>query len=219
MAAIDIIRDPSQLRKLFGSTPILIGEIRVDVLLEESPDLAWEIPEHRIDAGTTVADSRYQRPIGVTLDCIFLDPEISVSKALGAAAGFGWDSVPWREKRDALYDLMRKNQVVTIITPSELDYSDMMITAINPTITNRTSSGFWFRLSARRVEIVTSAIEGIDASLVPDSLKPKKNDQSKKKTAKKKTEGKKTPEPAKERRASILKRITEKGSKALEGLL
>jgi hypothetical protein len=213
-----IIRDPSKLRDLFGSTPILIGDIRVDVLEEEAPAFAWDLPGHRVDAGTNVTNSRYQLPLAVTLDCIFLDPETSVDKALAAAVGFGWDRVPWREKRAALYDLAARNELITIITPSGVDYSNMMIDAIQPSITPRRSGGFWFRLSARRVELVSSETAGIDASLIPDALKPKKNEQAKKKTAKAGAKNQKTAQNAPEKRASILSKIVNAGSDALGGL-
>ncbi len=37
-----VIEDPSKLKDLFGSTPTLIGDIVVDVLLGETPILSWE---------------------------------------------------------------------------------------------------------------------------------------------------------------------------------
>ena len=57
---IEVIKDPSRLKELFGSTPTKIGDVTVDVLFEEIPDLQWDIPEQRVDVGVDVADTRYQ---------------------------------------------------------------------------------------------------------------------------------------------------------------
>lgn len=174
-SVLDIIKDPKKLRGLFGSTPVLIGPLQVDVLEEETPIFEWDLPTRRVDAGFDVTDSRYSRPVGVTLDCVFLDLDISLSGAIAAAAGFGFDSSKWVDKKDALHELASKNELITIITPSGNDYSDMMIESIMPTHTPETRNGYWFRLTARRVEIVSSEVRGADASLIPDALKPQEN--------------------------------------------
>ena len=67
-----IIDNPSKLKDLFGSTPTLIGDIVVDVLLSESPTYSWELTKHPVEAGLDIVDSRYQKPVLVSLDCIFL---------------------------------------------------------------------------------------------------------------------------------------------------
>lgn len=209
-----LITDPQRLKDLFGSAPTTIGKLQIDVLQQEIPDFGWDIPTHRVDVGTDVADSRYQRPVGVTLECVLLDPEYSLTAVVGTAIGGGsFDNDDWRTKRDKLMTAIGKNELITVVTPSGFDYSSMMVEAIQPDLRPQTSGGFFFRISLRRVEIVSSEIQGIDVSLLPDELKRDKNEQAETKKKGNKAQGKKAATATDAKKQSILK----KGFDALFG--
>ena len=216
--AIGVIKDPDRLRELFGSSPTMIGKLQVDVLIQETPDYVWEMPTHRVDVGTEITDSRYQRPVGVTLECVLLDPEYSITNAINTVVNDrGFDNDDWRTKRDKLMEAIGKNELVTITTPSGFDYSDMMIESIQPDISPTTNGGFFFRISARHVELVSPEILGIDVSLLPDELKRSQNVQAATKKAGNKAQGKKTAVEASAKKQSILKKLYDKGTALLGG--
>ena len=205
---VGVIKDPSRLRELFGSSPTVIGRLKIDVLRSETPDFGWDIPTHRVDVGFDASDSRYQRPVGVTLDCVLLDPEYSLTNGAQSIIGNeGFDDDDWRTKRDKLMEQIGKNELITIITPSSFDYSDMMVTEIRPDLRPETSGGFFFSIVARRVETVSSEVKGLDVSLIPDELKPEENDQAKKKKDKNKNEGQKPLRNSTEKAQSILAKL------------
>lgn len=209
-----IITDPQRLKDLFGSSPTMIGKLKIDVLQQEIPDFGWDIPTHRVDVGTDAADSRYQRPVGVVLECTLLDPEYSLTNVVSTAIGGGsFDNDDWRTKRDKLMSAIGKNELITVVTPSGFDYSSMMVDAIQPDLRPPTSGGFFFRISLRKIEIVSSEIQGIDISLLPDELKRAKNAQAETKKKQNKQQGKKSAPSADEKKKSILK----KGYDALFG--
>jgi hypothetical protein len=193
---IGVIKDPSRLREIFGASATLIGQIRVDLLMAETPIFEWDIPQQPVDVGTSVTDSRYQKPIGVVLDCELLDPEYSLTNVVGSAIGkaeFSEDD--WRTKRDKLMDLINANDTITIVTPSGFDYSDMMVDSIQPIITAQTANTFTFRLSAQKVKFVSSEVRGVDQGLLPDELKVKPDAQASKKIAKTKNAGQQSTKP------------------------
>ena len=202
---IGVIKDPSRLREIFGASATLIGQLRVDLLMSETPIFEWDIPTQRIDVGTDVADSRYQKPLGVVLDCELLDPEFSLTNVVGSIIGKAeFKNDDWRTKRDQLMDQIGKNELITIVTPSGFDYSDMMVESIQPVITAKTANTFTFRLTARNVKQVSSEVRGIDQGLLPDELKRKPDSQASQKAQKTKNQGKKTAKNPPAQKASIL---------------
>jgi len=219
---ISVIKDPSKLKDLFGSTPVTIGNIRVDVLVYEVPIFEWDIPTQRVDVGVDVSDSRYKKPVGVTLDCEFLDPDFSITNVVKSAVsdfagGAGFDDESWETKRDKLIDLADRNELITIITPSTFDYSDMMIDALQPDFNPQNGEGFFFRVSAKHVEQVSSEVQSFDQGLLPDELKRDKDAQSKTKQDKTKDLGTKAAKNPTEKKSSILKNLYDKGLAAFGG--
>jgi hypothetical protein len=215
---IAIIKDPSRLREIFGASATVIGQVRIDLLMAETPIFEWEIPQQPIDVGTTITDSRYQRPIGVVLDCEILDPEYSLTNSVGSKIGKAeFQNDDWRTKRDKLMDRIGTNEPLTIITPSGFDYSDMMVQSIQPVITNKTANTFTFRISAQKVQFVSSEVRGIDQGLLPDELKKKPDEQAKNKQKKNKKQGQKPTVNPSDQKKSILKKLVEQGTALLGG--
>lgn len=212
-----IIEDPSKLKDLFGSTPTLIGDIVVDVLLSEAPLLSWELTAHPVEAGLDVTDSRYQKPVGVTLDCIFTDPEFSIDSLVGGAVGAiasggsladanPFAKANWKEKRDALEELSKQNKFIDITTPNG-EYKSMMIKDIRPIFDKNKTTAYFFRLEAHKVTTVSSDLIAIDDSQIPEDLKAKKDAAAAAKTAKKAKKGKKAADTATPKKSSVLNNL------------
>lgn len=208
--AIALIKDPSRLKEIFGSSPTMIGGLKIDVLRSETPQLIWELAKHPVDVGVEKTDNRYVRPVGVTLDCILLDPEYSLTAVIGAASALGgqgmddFDHGDWRTKRDKLLTAIGKNDPITVVTPSGIDYTDMMVTDIIPDIRLETAAGFFFQVSLEKVEFVQSQVTNLDLSNLPDSLKPKKAKEAKKKSSGKQNQGQGSAKSASDKKSSLL---------------
>ena len=212
-----VIEDPSKLKDIFGSTPTLIGDIVVDVLLGETPIHSWDLTTHPVEAGLDVTDSRYKKPVGVALDCIFTDPEFSVTELVGdvvgaiASGGSLADANPfakatWQEKRDALYELMELNKFIDVTTPNG-EYTSMMIKDVRPIFSKDRANAFFFRVEIHNVKTVSSDVVAVDDSQIPEDLKKKKDEDAAKKTAKKAKKGKKAAESATDKKESILNKL------------
>jgi len=183
-----IIKDPKKLKQIFGSTPTLIGDIPVDVLLNESPGHDWIITDHPVEAGLDISDSRYKRPVSVALDCVFTNPDYSLDTII--AGGAPWKQALWYEKKEALEALSNQNIIIDIVTPDNT-YENFMIDAIQPTYSKDIHNAFSFRLNAVHIETVSSEIVSVSASQVPKRFvkKDPKKDKIKKKSSMK-TKGK-----------------------------
>ena len=209
-----IIEDPSKLKDLFGSTPTLIGDIVVDVLLGENTNHSWDITKHPVEAGLDVTDSRYKKPAGISMDCIFTGPEFSVTEIVGdvvsalASGGSLKDANPfskatWQEKRDALYELMNQNLFIDVVTPNT-ELSSMMISDVRPLFDKDKANAFFFRVECEHVQTVSNDVVAMDDSQIPEDLKKKKDQDAAKKIAKKAKKGKKAAEDATDKKQSIL---------------
>ena len=99
----NIITDPTSLKDLFRSTPILIGDVKIDVLISETPVYDFEVTGRPVEAGLDVTDARIAKPIALTLECIITDDifELSVSSALSMLDGIQ----TWQDKKTALFAL------------------------------------------------------------------------------------------------------------------
>jgi hypothetical protein len=188
-----IIRDVKELRDFFGVNPVLIEDLPVDVLRSETPVYDFDLTAHPVESGFDVTDARVARPIGVTLECILTDTDLSAS-ATGFAAlngTLGFDS--WKDKRDRLYEIKDSSEVVDVVTPLD-KYSSMVITSLRIDQTPGTAQALFFRADFREVRFVSSLITGVDEASVPKSKKAKKPDNNAdKKTTEEKSLGTKQP--------------------------
>jgi len=170
-----IIRNVQELRDFFGINPVLIGDLPIDVLRSETPVYDYNLTEHPVESGFDVTDARVARPIGVTLECILTDTDLSAS-AVGFAAlnnTLGFDS--WKDKRDRLKEIMESSEVVDVVTPLD-KYESMTITSLRMDQTPNTAMALFFRVDLREIRFVSSLITGVDEAAVPKKKKAKKPD-------------------------------------------
>jgi len=206
-----IIKDPSKLKDIFGSTPILIDDIPVDVLLNETPIYSSDITKHKVEAGLDVTDNRNRRPVGLILECIFTDPDFSLGNVVGSLLS-GENPLAqqtWQEKKGALEALDLANKAIDVVTPLDT-YESMMITSIQPTVDVSKSRAFFFKIEFEEIRVVSSDVVAVDDSLVPQKLKEKADPAAKKKTGKLKNAGKKAAGAASPKSESVLSKLLSK---------
>jgi len=193
-----IIKDPEKLKDIFGSTPVLIDDIPLDVLTSETPGYSNEITARPIEAGSEVTDHIINIPDTLRLDGIFTDPDYSIGNILNSVVrGTKVNSGTWQEKRDRLYALRKGKKIISVVTPSKT-YDQLVIANITPEITTGTSKAFFFSVEFKKVEFISSQTTQIDDSLIPKKLQEKASAAAKKTTAAKAAKGAKVAEPAKQ---------------------
>ena len=198
-----IIRNVQELRDYFGLNPVLIADLSIDVLRSETPIYDFEVTEHPVESGFEIADARIARPIGVTLEIILTDTELSAS-AVGFAAlenSLGYDT--WRDKRDRLYEIKDSNELIDVVTPLGT-YESVTISSIRIDQTPSTSQALFCRVDFREVRIVSTEINNVNDDEVSKLKRAKKND-SKKKINSKKDKGTKQTQDSTPKQQSLLK--------------
>lgn len=172
----DFIVNAGKLKKMFGTTPILIGDIPIDVLLSEvSPD-SWIITTHPMEAGLLATDSRIAQPKVLQMGCVILNPDLSVSGITAFALDSDknpFEQASWDEKRDAFLALTVSNNLLTVVTPNKT-YPNMMITGVAPLYSSIYKDSFVFNISFKQQTIISSDISAIDDSQIPIQVKKKR---------------------------------------------
>jgi hypothetical protein len=199
-----IIRNVQELRDYFGVNPVLIGDLPVDVLRSETPVFDFNLTEHPVESGFDITDARIERPIGVTLEVILTDTELSAS-AVGFAAlndTLGFDT--WKDKRDRLYEIKNSSEIIDVVTPLD-KYESMVITSLRVDQTPQTARALFARIDFREIRVVKSQITGVDDNAVSALTRSKKPDNdADKKIKDKKDLGTKQAKDATEKQKSIL---------------
>lgn len=173
----NIVSDPSSLMDMFKSTPILIGEVVVDVLVSETPVYDFEVTARPVEAGLDVTDARIAKPVSLTLECIITDDiiELSLASALSLLGGIQ----TWQDKKNKLFELKDSNQLIDVITPLDT-YDDMVIASLQIDQTKSTSTALFFRISFKNIKLVKTAFGLVDDSAIPEAKKKKKKSKHKK---------------------------------------
>jgi hypothetical protein len=172
-----IVSNPSSLMDIFRSTPILIGDIVVDVLVSESPVYDFDITARPVEAGLDITDARIAKPVALALECIITDDiiELSLSSALSLLGGIQ----TWKDKKNKLFELKDSNQLIDVITPLDT-YDDMSIASIQIDQNKSNSTALFFRISFKNIKLVKTAFGLVDDSAIPEAKKKKKKTKHKK---------------------------------------
>jgi len=178
-----LITNVQELREKFGFTPILIGELAVDVLKSETPSYDFEITDHPVEGGQNVTDNNIARPIGLTLDCIFTDTDFSGSAAGKALANGTFSVATWQDKRDKLFEIKDAREVIDVQTPLDT-YLSMAIQSISIDRQASTANALFCRIVFKEVRIVDSEVVEVDLSEVPQEEKKEKQKKANRKTKK-----------------------------------
>jgi hypothetical protein len=201
----NLISDRGELAQLFGSTPNLIGEIPIDVLVSETPRYESEITQRPLEAGFEATDARIARPTSVSLECILTDtPTDFISLASQALSG-KWSLQGWREKYAELMELNRTNATIDVTTPLDT-YSGYMISSLSIDRRSSTGGALFFTCEIVQVRFVATDISQVDESAIP---KEKREEQKtkKRKTDPDKNKGKKQTKEAPASSDSILLKL------------
>lgn len=172
--AANLVKNPATLAKFFGFTPIILGDIVVDVLVSETPVYEYEVTEHPVEAGLDVTDNRVKRPTGLILECILtdipLDPRAIAAATQAAIQLQSFPLLTWQDKYNALLGLAEKNDIITVYTPLNA-YFNMMVTTVRMTQNKDTANAAFVTVEMREIRTVASEINIIDSSQLPTKVK------------------------------------------------
>jgi len=211
----NLIKNPSELLERIGLKPAQINDITIDVIQIESPTFDFEVTEHPVETGLNISDTRIEKPITLAIDCILTDAEIDAVGVVKRALNTSLDSLftTWQDKKDALYTLKDSQELVTVQTEFDI-YENMMITSLRPIREVNNTRALFVHIELQEVRIVSSEINLIDESLIPDEIKDdvEKKSENKKannKQKKQSSKGKQQTKEATPQEKSILRSITD----------
>jgi hypothetical protein len=155
---------------ILGAPPSFIGPISepiiIDVLESESPEYSSEVTRDAVECGVDITDHVLEKPDSVTMDCIFTDPQLSLSgMAAAVASGF----MSWKDKRDSLVRFQKAGQPVIMSLPSGF-YMGYIIESISPTYTAQSGDCFRCRVTCVKINVVASSIGIVNIALLPPEL-------------------------------------------------
>lgn len=203
-----LIKNVNDLKEYFGLGKVLIDDLAVDVLRSETPVYDFELTEKPVESGFDVNDARIAKPIGVTLELILTDAELSASAVGINLLNDTLEFSTWKEKRDRLFEIKDSNEVVDVVTPLN-KYESMVITSLRIDQTKDTARALFCRIDFRELRVVSSLITGVDDAAIPKKKKAKKpSNDADKKTKQKKDLGTKQTSEATPKQQSILSSLT-----------
>jgi len=202
------ITNLEELRAKFAPNVAMIGDLPVDVVKRSQPIYEYEVTQAPVEEGANISDHRKARPIGLSMDCIFTDPDFSASAVGQARLNGTFSTDSWLDKKRKLDAIKESSEVVTVVTEFET-YDSMVLTRVSVDRTASTSNALFVSLQFMDIRIVSSAVTDVDPSQIPKrkkKKKKKKHDDGEKDLKSKDSKGKKS--------KSLLKR----GKDALTGL-
>jgi len=183
-----IITNPKELKKLFGSTPNLIDDVEVDLIISESPSYDNTITERPVEAGLDVTDMKVRKPTGLSLSCIFTDTPKDIKTIITTAATGTLNFDKWRDKWTSLKEKIELKTVITVVTPLDT-YYNMILVSCNPNVTASSGDALFFDCIFKEVRFVSSEIADVDEDAIPKEKKKKaKKKKNKDKDKKKESE-------------------------------
>jgi hypothetical protein len=155
---------------ILGEPPSFMGPITepiiIDIIESESAEYSSEVTRDPVECGVDITDHVLEKPDSVTLDCIFTDPQLSLT---GMAAAIASGFMSWKDKRDALLKFKRASQPIILSTPSGF-YLGYMIESISPTITAQSGNCFRARVVCTKINVVASSVGIVNIALLPPEL-------------------------------------------------
>jgi hypothetical protein len=208
---IGAIAEQSVMSQLLGFTPSIIGtqsqSMLIDLLEGEAPEYGYEITSDSVECGSEISDHINEKPVSLTLDCVFTDFQFSPKNAIEAGMVSGGFLTTWRDKKDTLYKFKDAKELMFISTPLNF-YQNYLIESISPSVTAQSGDCFRCRISLRSVNLVASLIGFIDPTMIPIEL------QAQSSTASKGTKGKEdkgTPETTESKGSAAHKNAEQSG--------
>jgi len=199
-----LIKNVKDLQEYFGLGKVLIDDLAIDVLRSETPSYEFTLTEKPVESGFDINDARIARPVGVSLEVILTDAELSASAVGINLLNDTLEFATWKEKRDRLFEIKDSNEVVDVVTPLQV-YESMVITSLRIDQTKTTARALFCRIDFQELRVVESLITGVEDAAVPKKKKAKKPDNdADKKTKQKKDLGSKQAEDATPKQQSIL---------------
>jgi hypothetical protein len=205
------VQDPPSVTSFLFGTPVLIGELEVDVLRLETATYDYDVTSRPVELGLDITDARIAKPINLVLEGILADTDFSLtslaSNVAGLISGGGFSLDTWQDKKDALLTLAGSNEILDITTRLNI-YPNMMLMSLRIDQDKDTANACFFRAEFKEIRQVSLLTTFVDDSQIPKKLQRKETSQNKQAKAKAKPktqQGKKPTTETPEKRRSILK--------------
>jgi predicted transcriptional regulator len=198
-----VIKDPSSIVDLLFGVDVLIGDIQVDVLLEERVTFSWSITSKTVESGLPISDSRKRNPTVLVLEILQMDDEPELSPAGVTSLLDGIQT--WQDKWDRLKELANADTVLTVVTPLGT-LPDLAIKTLAPNQTKDKMTGLWCRVEFQEMRVVSTETSNVDPAIV-DQLVAEgapEADTQKKRKHKATNKGKKGPKEPSEKEGSVI---------------
>jgi len=155
---------------VLGAPPSFIGPLTspiiIDVVESEAPEYSSEVTRDPVECGTDITDHVLDKPVSITLDCIFTDPQLSVT---GMAAAIASGFMPWKTKRDELRKMQANFKPVIMSIPSGF-YMGYIIESISETYGAQSGDCYRCRIVCTKINVVASSVGIVNIALLPPEL-------------------------------------------------
>lgn len=158
------------LEGLIGPPPSFLGPLSapiiIDVIESEAPEYSNEITRDPVECGADITDHILEKPLGITLDCVFTDPQLSLT---GMAAAIASGMMSWRDKRAAVIKMCETGAPIVMSLPSGF-YMGYIVESISPTYTAQSGDCFRARIVTTKINVVASSLGVVNVALLPPEL-------------------------------------------------
>lgn len=153
---------------------VLIGDVPVDVLVDENPPLESDVTEHPVEVGADISDHRRKRPQFLTLNCVFLDYDPGgIARTVSSVRNGTFSTSTWRQKRDRLREMWESDDLIPVTLPEE-SFTDMQILNIRPDRRPQTTNGYFFVVELKKMRRVSTETDFVDPETVPQEVQARK---------------------------------------------
>jgi hypothetical protein len=155
---------------------VLIGDVPVDVLVDENVPLESDVTEHPVEVGSDISDHRRKRPRFLTLNCVFLDYDPGgVARTVSSVRNGTFSTATWRQKRDRLVEMWQSDDLISVTLPEE-SFTDMQLLNIRPDRRPQSSNGYFFVIELKKMRRVSTETAFVDPETVPKEVEARKTD-------------------------------------------
>lgn len=193
----------------FSRKAVLIGDVPVDVLVEEGVPLESEVTEHPVEDGYNVTDHRRIRPRYLNLTCIFVDWDPGgLANTVSSIRNGTFSDATWRKKRDRLIEYFNSGKLLSVTLPEE-SLKNMQIVAIRPDRRSATSNAYFFGIELRELRKVSTSSRYVDPDSIPKEVVDGKTEEQESADRIKQEKQNKGTKTAKSSNSSTLKKLVD----------
>lgn len=144
----------------------IIGDIPIDVPLEQIHTDRLEVTEHPVQQGAAITDHSYKRPAELVLRCGWSNSSPLANSGGFDSAFFSTGSTPSSEYIDGIYSkllALQESRQLFPITTLGRQYQNMLMTLLERTVDEHTHQALMIEAQFRQIIIVTTTTSSLPA--------------------------------------------------------